>query len=287
MPVTRKPRTTLAPISVRDAQDAQREDRVLDPRISSDEERGAAGSRRRRRSRACARRPAVLGRGDDRVDREHHRRRHEHRAGDVDAACAGRCPGRFSISRAPSASTATPIGRLTKKIQCQSTDCDQRAAEQQAERAAGGDDEHVGAHRLHALVGAREVGDDQGDDHRGGDRAAEALQEARGDQRELVVGEAAERRGDGEEGDAGEEDALAAEQVAEPAGHQQEAPVGDEVGADDPREVGLREAQVALDDGERDVDDRHVDDHHQLTEADDDQRHPLAPRGALWGRDSH
>ena len=59
---------------------------------------------------------------------------------------------------------------------------DERAAEQQAERAAGGDDEHVRAHRLHALVGAREVGDDEGDDHRGGDRAAETLEEAGGDQ---------------------------------------------------------------------------------------------------------
>ena len=98
---------------------------------------------------------------------------------------------------------------------------------------------------------------------------------------ELAVGEAAGARGDGEEGDAGEEDALATDQVAEPAGEQEKAPVGDEVGADHPREVGLREAQIALDDGEGDIDDRHVDDHHQLPETDHDQRHPLAPRGAL------
>ena len=154
---------------------------------------------------------------------------------------------------------------------------DERAAQQQPERAAGGDDEHVGAHRLHALVGAREVGDDEGDDHRGGDRAAEALEEAGGDQQQLAVGHPAQRGGDGEEGDAGEEDPLATDQVAKPSGHQEKAPVGDEVGADHPREVGLREAQIALDDGQGHVDDRHVDDHHQLPEAYHDQRHPLAP----------
>jgi hypothetical protein len=158
---------------------------------------------------------------------------------------------------------------------------DQRAADQQAERAAGGHDEHVRAHRLDALVGAGEVGHDQGDDHRGGDRAAEALQEPGGDQQQLAVGHPAERGGDREEGEAGEEDPLATDQVAKPSGHQEEAPVGDEVGADHPCEVGLREAQIALDDGQRDVDDRHVDDHHQLPEAYDDQRHPLAPRGAI------
>ena len=67
------------------------------------------------------------------------------------------------------------------------------------------------------------------------------------------------------------------DQVAKPSGHQQKTPVGDEVGADHPSEVGLRKAQIALDDGKGDVDDRHVDDHHQLPKAHHDQRHPLAP----------
>ncbi len=232
-------------------------------------------------------RPAVLGRGDDRVDRGHHRGRHQDRAGDVDAAAQAEARAVLDQPRAEhehrdadrhvDGEDPVPVDGL-----------DQRAAEQQAERAAGGDDEHVGAHGLHALVDAREVGGDQGEDHRGGDRAAEALDEARRDQRELGFRQPAGERGDGEDGGAGEEDALATEQVAEAAGEQEEAPVGDEVRADDPREVGLRELQVALDDGQGDVDDGHVHDHHQLTQTYDHQRHPRAPRGACYlGRDSH
>ncbi len=277
MPVTRKPRTTLAPISVRTF--SSRSGRIgFSIRDSSQKNaasRIAADADEADRVRGG---PAVLGRGHDRVDGEHHRRGHEHRAGDVDtAAQAGSRPvldqpraerEHGDADRQVDVEDPVPVDGLH-----------QRAAEQQAERAAGGDDEHVGAHRADALVRAREVGDDQGDDHRGGDRAAEALQEAGGDQHDLVVGQPAEGGGNGEEGEAGEEDLLATDQVAEPAGHQQEAPVGDEVGADDPGEVGLREVQVTLDDGQGDVDDRHVDDHHQLPETDDDQRHPLAPRG--------
>jgi hypothetical protein len=102
------------------------------------------------------------------------------------------------------------------------------------------------------------------------------------------VGHAAGERGDGEQGGAGEEHALATEQVAEPAGEEEKAPVGDQVGADHPREIGLGEAQIALDDGESDVDDGHVDDHHQLTETDHNEGHPRAPVGAFLGRmDSH
>jgi hypothetical protein len=50
------------------------------------------------------------------------------------------------------------------------------------------------------------------------------------------------------EGDhAGEEHALAAEEVAEPAGQKQEAAERHEEGVDDPSEVPLSEVQVALD----------------------------------------
>ena len=51
--------------------------------------------------------------------------------------------------------------------------------------------------------------------------------------------QAAERRRGREHGDAREEDALAAEQVAEPAGEQQEAAERDQEGVDDPGQVAL------------------------------------------------
>ena len=53
------------------------------------------------------------------------------------------------------AASTTPIGRLMKKIQCQSIDCVEHAAEQQADRAAADDDERVDAHRRRALARAR------------------------------------------------------------------------------------------------------------------------------------
>ena len=48
---------------------------------------------------------------------------------------------------------ATPIGRLTKKIQCQFSGCGQHAAEQQSERASGSGDEAVDADRFGLIPG--------------------------------------------------------------------------------------------------------------------------------------
>ena len=76
-----------------------------------------------------------------------------------------------------------------------------------------------------------------------GDRAAEALDEARGDQQLLVLRQPAQRRGQREERDAAQEHALAADQVAEPPGQQQEAAERDQVGVDDPGQVGLGEVR--------------------------------------------
>ena len=60
------------------------------------------------------------------------------------------------------------------------------------------------------------------------------------------------------EGECKWKDAAARDEVAEPAGEQQQAAEGDQVGVDHPRERRLREAEVALDRRQRDVDDRRV-----------------------------
>ncbi len=117
-----------------------------------------------------------------------------------------------------------------------------------------------------------------------------ALDEARDDQHRLVVREPAQRGGGGEHRDAGEEHALAADEVAESPGEQQEAAERDHVRVDHPAEIRLREVQVVLDPGERDVDDRAVERVHQHREAHDDQRDPAAavdgdPR--VYGLDAH
>jgi hypothetical protein len=138
------------------------------------------------------------------------------------------------------------MGRLMKKIQCQST-LGERAAEQQANRAATYGDEDVGAHRPGPRQRLGELGHDDGADHRGRNRAADALDETRGNQQRLVVGEAAHRRRGGENHDAAQEDAFAAQQVAQAAGQQQEAAERDEVGIHEPGQVGLGEVEVGLD----------------------------------------
>jgi hypothetical protein len=123
----------------------------------------------------------------------------------------------------------------------------QGAAGEQAERAAGDGDEDVGAHRPCPVARLRELGDDDGEDHRGLQRAADALDEAGGDQKALTGRQAAKCRRGREYDDSGEEHALAAEQVAESPGEQQEAAERDKEGVDDPGEVALGEVEVALD----------------------------------------
>ena len=84
----------------------------------------------------------------------------------------------------------------------------------------------------------------------------------------------------GEQRDADQEQAATAEEVAGAAAEQQEAAEDQHVGVDDPLEVGGGEVQVGLDGGQRDVRDRRVEDHHELREADHDDRHgPVALRG--------
>ena len=113
----------------------------------------------------------------------------------------------------------------------------EHAAGEQAERAAGDRDEHVGAHRAGALGGLGELGDDDREDHRGLRGGADALQEAGADQHALAGRDPAQQRGDGEDDEAGEEHALAPDQVAEPAGQQQQAAEGDQERVDDPGQV--------------------------------------------------
>ena len=84
-----------------------------------------------------------------------------------------------------------------------------------------------------------------------------------------------------EDGEAGEEDAALADQVAEAARQQQQSTEGDQVGVDDPGEVALAEAEVVLDRGQRDVHDRGIQHDHQHAHA---QHHEGDPARAVCGR---
>ncbi len=153
----------------------------------------------------------------------------------------------------------------------------EHAADEQADGRAGDAHGGVDAHGPVAFPALREVGRDQRQSGRRDDRTAHALQGARGQQPGLGVGETAEQRGDREQDDPGDEDPLAAEDVAGPAAEQQQAAEGQRVGVDDPLQAGAGEAERGLDVRQRDVDDGGVQHHHELRGGDDQQGQAQMP----------
>ncbi len=106
--------------------------------------------------------------------------------------------------------------------------------------------------------------------------AAEPLRGPRSDQHTLAVGEAADKRRGREQNEAVDEHAAAPEQVRGAAAQQQEAGERDGVRVDDPLKIDLGEVQRVADRGQRDVDDRDVENHHELRQA---------RRGSAWRED--
>ena len=85
-----------------------------------------------------------------------------------------------------------------------------------------------------------------------------ALRETGADQDAFASGEPADERRHSDQRCARDQDATAPEQVGGAAAQEHEAAVGEEVSAGDPLQALLREAQVAADRGQRDVDDRRI-----------------------------
>ena len=193
MPVTSSPRTRLEPISMRSAQDPQRHDRVRDPRLER-EERAEQRQRARRRSRSvrAESQPYSLGL-HDREGAEHRRQRDQRPSRATSTPGRRPMPSFSSISARPSTNATTPIGTLTKKIQCQSSDCVSAPPASRPIEPPPADDERVQRPSPWPARRARELGDDDREDHARGDRAADALEQARADQHPLAVGEPAQR----------------------------------------------------------------------------------------------
>jgi hypothetical protein len=100
----------------------------------------------------------------------------------------------------------------------------------------------------------------EGGEHLGGHRRRRrALDDACGDQLVGGLGDARSEAGGAEDRRPDQEQALAAEQVAEAAGRDQGRGEGEHVGRDDPFQLGAGRAQVAPDRGQGDVHDRAVD----------------------------
>jgi len=82
--------------------------------------------------------------------------------------------------------------------------------------------------------------------------------------------------GEREDADAEQEQPAMAEQVTQPAPEKEETAERQQVRVDDPRERRLREPEVLLDRRERHADDRHVEDDHQVSQAEYEQGQPAS-----------
>ncbi len=211
----------------------------------------------------------MLGGADDGVDAEHQRGRDQHRAQGVGAGPqAGAAVGGQDAQRQQGGGQAerqvdqedpVPVQRLGED-----------SAEDLADRRAGRADEAEGADGTAALARLGEERDEHAEADRGGQGAADALEEAGGDQQLRAGGEGAQQRGRGEQRQAGDEHLPAADEVPEPAGQQEQPGEGDQIGVDGPGQAGGGEAEVLLDGRQGDGDDRAVQDDHQ---------HPRAEHG--------
>jgi hypothetical protein len=161
----------------------------------------------------------------------------------------------------------------------------QEPTEQHARRSAATGRRTVDPEREVALTALGERRHQQRECGGGEQRPTEALDGAKGDQRSLGPGDAAEERARGEQRQPGDEETPAPEEVGEPAAEQQHAAEQDRVRGDDPLEVRLREAEIGLDRRQRDVHDRDVEDDHELRGDDEGESAP-APVPA-FGSESH
>ena len=159
----------------------------------------------------------------------------------------------------------------------------QRAAQQQAHRAAGPGDRPVDGERPAAVLLRGERGGQQGQRRGHQQRRERALAGPRDDQHGEVDRGAADRRHAREPDQPGQERDLAAQQVGQPAAEQQQAAERQAVGGDHPLPVHGREVQRPLRRRQRDVHHRQVQYHHQLRQADHAQDQPLPPVPAAPG----
>ena len=161
---------------------------------------------------------------------------------------------------------------------------DEDAAEQDA---SGRTDTADRSPRTEGDVALATLGEHRHEDRqsrRGKGGRAEALQCAERDQRFLAPREPAEQRAESEDERAGHEDAPASEEVGRTSAEEEESSEHQRVGADDPLQVLLGEPEVDLDRRQRDVDDRDVEDGHELHREDQRECEPLLAFGAWHSR---
>jgi hypothetical protein len=150
----------------------------------------------------------------------------------------------------------------------------EHAAEDQADRRTAAGDRAPDAKRLVALGAVAEGRRQQRHRGRGEQRGECALERPRGGQHAEGLRRAADRRGEREPGESGDEGPLAPEQVADPSAQQQQAAEGERVSGHDPLPLRIGEMQRPLRRRQRDVHDRRVEHDHQLGQREDQEDRP-------------
>ncbi len=156
-------------------------------------------------------------------------------------------------------------------------------------------DEHPAHHRAHrhrdahdrapdsygpgTLAGRGEGVGDDGHGHRVEHRGTDRLDDAEGDEPAEVGRQSAQQRAEGEESQAGLEDAAAAEPVPGGAGEHQQRGQHDQVGVGGPLQPGQRTVQIALHGGQCHVEHRVVEVAEEDTRATDRQHQRALPAG--------
>ena len=236
-------------------------------------ERGEAGERRGHRGRASAPRPSPRCRPARRRTRARRGSASPapRRGGRARASAGGRASAGTTTCSAPAAS-ASPTGRLMRKIRRQSTSSvsappsrTPKAAPApptapQAPSALARSPPWVKA----AMMIESAAGESIAAPRPWPARAANSVGGAAGQRR----GE----RGEREHAQAGEEHAPAAEQVGGAAAEQQQAAEDERVARDRPADVGAADAEVLGHVGQRDVHGGDVEDDHQLGDAQQDEQ---------------
>ena len=143
-------------------------------------------------------------------------------------------------------------------------DLGQRPAENETDRRPAARDRAEDSERLRPVRGAGERDRQQSERRRRQQRAEHALQRPGGHEHVEVLRQPADRRDDRKATQSGDERPFAPEQITELAAQQQQAAERQRVGGDDPLPVSRGEMKGLLRGGQRNVDDRRVQHHHQL-----------------------
>ncbi|MEO9174270.1 MAG: hypothetical protein ABI317_02065 [Gaiellales bacterium] len=249
-----------------------------DARLDRDE-RGEQQHGGRERRERLQRGPALGRRAHDAEDRDDETCRHRQGAERVEVAARDRRVAQGGGIGQEAASRLEGDQRADRDVHEEDPAPVERVGEHTADdrpgAAAGSGHGAPHTERSLSLGTVAERRHENGEDARRHDRTAHALDRPRGDEKAGRRGERAGERREREHDDAGDEHPLPAEQIARTPAEQQEAAEGDGVGVHHPLQSADREAEVIADRGQRDVDDRHVEQHHELRGADEGEDHSV------------